>query len=228
MLVRVLIIAASLALGLVILMWSVYQAAQAQPDFHRRAMDMTAQEAATLGGQTEQEVLQLTNAVQFEQAWQFRLSEQQINGWLADQLPRKHADVIPPGISDVRVEIADGRLRLAFRVARGWARGYIVARLRIFLTDQPNQIAIVVEQVKWGWIPLPIGALGDSIAGQLRRAGVNVLWTQLDGSPTALVRLPPTLGQSDERWRFQVESVEMHDDALDMRGHVIFDAEPRD
>jgi hypothetical protein len=177
-------IAISLALG------GLYWAARQVPDFYRQSLARHRDSEPASGERFEQQALALHNQLQHAGRWEVRFTENDVNGWLADDLPRKFPRLLPAGVSDPRVAIEENSLRLAIRYNRGSVDTVLSLAGEAYLTDQPNEVAIRIGQARAGFLPVPLARLLDDISERAARAGVPLRWTEARGAPVALVRVP--------------------------------------
>ncbi len=194
----------------VLLLFLAYRAMQQAPAFYQQALSERPEaEQQVAGNQLEQEVLQLSNNVQEEGVWEARFTEDELNGWLAIDLPEKFSKAIPAGISDPRVAIEPELLRVACHYKDQRMNSIISVALTARLTDEPNVLAIHVEQARAGWLPLPFKKVLEQITQAALDAGISLEWTEQEGETVALVTIP----QQHDSYRFSV----IHLDAVELR-----------
>src|SRR4029079_4731605 len=186
---RLLIAAAATALGAVALLLCLYQASRIVPAFYRQALIAPAGAVAEDGQQFERAALDLHNQRHRSGRWKARLTQEQINGWLASDLPAKFPHALPGGISEPRIAIDDGVLRLAVRYQRGGVDTVLSIAGEAYLTAQPNEIAIRVDQARAGLVPVPLTRFLSEIDEQAARANLPLRWAEARGAPVALIRL---------------------------------------
>lgn len=130
-------------------------------------------------------------------AWDMMLTEAECNGWLADDLPRNHAALLPRGIAAPRVHLTPGACRVAAVVTEvPPLPGWLVRALRPVVTARVDvRLAAVgcvecrVTGVRLGAIPLPAGPLVHALADRLRRAGLPCETPRVDGRSVLVVTL---------------------------------------
>ena len=125
-------------------------------------------------------------------AWSTAIGDDEINAWLAVELPANHPEVLPRGVGDIRVQFVPGEVFLGCRV------GGIVAALawtetRLQLLEG-NRIAITVERCGIGLLPLPTGLVSSQLARLLRQADVTSEMLRMDGKTQVVVHVPATEG----------------------------------
>jgi hypothetical protein len=187
---RLLLVVALLALafaGLAIVA-GFYQAARHVPNFYRTAIARSAEDQKAAGQQFERTAIDFWNDLRRADRWNLRLSQDEINGWLSAELPAKFPHLLPFGITQPRVAFDDGQFRLAFKHDRQGISSVISLTATIYLTNEPNEIAVRVESVRAGALPVPIGQITGQMTEQAARVGWTLRWTEQDGKPVALIR----------------------------------------
>jgi uncharacterized protein (DUF2461 family) len=168
----------------------LYRAATQVPPFYRQALAAQPATQKAAGRQFEQRALALHNDVRRGGRWAMRFTQDQINGWLAVELPVKFPGMLPQGISQPRVAVEPGLIHLAARRERGGVTTIVSLTGEVSLTAEPNEVAVRVRRVRAGSLPVPLGELLQEISLQAAEAGLPIRWTEFQGDPVALVRLP--------------------------------------
>ena len=92
---RLLITAFAAALLAVLSLWCLYQASQQEPGFYQQALAAPAAAQAEDGDRFERTALDLHNQIQHTGRWEACLTQDEINGWLAIDLPAKFPQALP-------------------------------------------------------------------------------------------------------------------------------------
>jgi hypothetical protein len=130
--------------------------------------------------------------------WEAAITEQEINAWLAIDLPRNHAAVLPAGIAAPRVELADHLIRLGMRVGAGPLSAVVSCGLEIRLREA-NQVECTVTDARIGAVPVPRGPLLHAIAARLEPLGLMAEIRRGDGRSVLVVTLPAGVGPAARR-----------------------------
>lgn len=123
--------------------------------------------------------------------WDGVFSEREINAFLALDLPRNHAEVLPAWGREPRVEFLPGRLRVAMRVGRGPLSATLWIDAEVTL-HEANQLRIAPERARLGILPLPAGPLLAAIASRLERAGAVTEIRRGNARSVLVVYIPST------------------------------------
>jgi hypothetical protein len=174
-------------------------ASQQPPRFYRQAMAASPADALQRGEHFERAALDLHNSAQHLGRWEISLTADEINGWLATDLPAKFPRLLPPGISDPRVAIDGDVFRLAVRYHRGGVDTVLSIAGEAYLTAQTNEVAIRLDSARAGLVPIPLGRVIQEVNDRADRSDVNLRWTEVKGSPVALLRLPLESNHSERR-----------------------------
>lgn len=171
-------------------LWSVYRASQEVPEFYVAALAAPPKIQAAAGDELERQALALNNQVRRPGRWEARFTQDQINGWLAADLPRKFPGSLPRGAADPRVDISPGETQLAVKWDDGGVSTVLSVAGEIYLTEEPNEVAVRIHSVRAGALPVPLARFLDQIARRAASSGLPLSWTEVDGDPVALIKLP--------------------------------------
>lgn len=132
-------------------------------------------------------------ALDREGPWELVLSAAEANAWLAVDLPRNHARLLPRGVSDPRIALGQRRFQGGARVGLGPLTAVAWVDLEIVLKDV-NRLVIAVDEVRLGAIPLPRAAVLGNLARRLAALGAVTELRRLDGRPVLMVYIPSSQG----------------------------------
>jgi hypothetical protein len=194
-----------------------YRSLQQVPEFYARALAKPAAEPAKAAYKFEQEVLELNNDVRREGNWQATFTAEEINGWLASDLPIKFPKALPSHVSDPRVAITREMIQVACKYSDSRFNSVISIGAQPQMTAEPNVIAIRIKQVRAGALPVPLANLLEQISQHTAQAGLPLRWGEEAGDPVAYITLP--LNQPAFQGKtLRVESVELQEGALVVTG----------
>jgi len=199
--------------------YSFYQAAQHEPAFYRQAMRIEPQQQAQAGNELEQEVLELRNEVTSAGTWEAVFTEDQINGWLAADLPVKFPGMLPRGVDSPRVAIHDGEINVAARYEDKLVKSIVSVALDVCLTEETNTMAVTIKRIRAGMLPVPIRQFLDKIARTAAKGEIPLRWSQTEGDPVALVTIPCSRSDYAHRAIF-VETIELREGAVFLAGRT--------
>jgi hypothetical protein len=194
--------------GLAILLTAAYRATQQVPEFYQAALAHQPALQKAAADQLERQVLELHNEARKPGRWEAHFSQEQINGWLATDLPTKFPGALPEGISDPRVAIETGRMQLAVRYDQGDVSTVLSLAGDAYLTERPNEVAVHIEHVRAGAFPVPLAQFLDEISEHAGDAGLPIRWAEQEGDPVALFTLPLDRAEFKGK-RLQVERLEI-------------------
>lgn len=219
-LIHILVVSA-LPLGLVCLagLVTVYRASQQVPDFYHEALQQEVKLQEEAGEELEQGVLELHNDVRRQGRWQALFTEQQINGWLAVDLPEKFPNVLPADVREPRVKIAPQHAAVACRYEGRALESIISLALEIYLVE-PNVVAVRIRNVRAGVLPLPVQKFLDQIARAAGQADISVSWAQSEGDPVALISVPIEHPEY-EYGEISLDTLELRDGELYLAGTTV-------
>jgi len=197
----------------------LYRGTQHVPEFYEQALTASVPVAQQIqvGDDFERQALELHNQSTKLGRWQAEFTDEQINAWLAAILPRNHPQALPAGIRDPRVKITEQGVQVAWRYRIERFQTVVSISGQVYLTDKPNQVALRLHGVRAGWVPLPLDRLLQRVSDAARQNGVDLLWSQDDGDPVAVYRVPTQLERYPGR-NVHLETVELQPGRLRLAG----------
>ena len=194
---------------------SLYYASQEIPDFYRQAIkqDHKIQERASdqmLRGATA-----LASDVRKRGTWQAVFTAEQINGWLAVDLMKNHASLLPPEVRDPRVEILDHAATIACRYQANRLSNVFSLTFDVYLSE-PDVVAIEIHSAHAGKLPIPLGQVLDGIAKAAQNAELPLEWRQHNGNPVALLTIGSTHDSAERK--LELDKIELRKGALYLAG----------
>lgn len=166
-----------------------YRATQQVPEFYVRQLELEAFQKRA-GDALEKQALQLNSQIRKSERWQARFTAEDINGWLAVDLPQKFPQALPSDVQSPRVAIGPEMIQLACKVESPRFSSVVSLGLQPYVTSEPNVIALRVKQLAAGSLPLPLSQYMEQITEQCAKSGLPLRWTEEEGDPVALVTLP--------------------------------------
>ena len=162
---------------LAILAGSLVWLVKYQPTFYKTALADTAppeirRQQAKVFVQTTS---RLVDEIRNEDIWSQTFSEEDVNGWLAEELPVKYGEWLPPEIAAPRVKFEEGTLLLAFQLRHGMWKGVVSANVRPWVAG-PNRLALEIQSARIGLVPVPVDELLGDFLKHINAAGLRVQW----------------------------------------------------
>jgi hypothetical protein len=222
---RVLLVFVTLFVLMLLVGYGLYQSAQKLPEFYATALQVDQQDYEIAGDEFETQVIQLRNDLQQAGNWQAVFTEQQINGWLATDLPEKFPQALPPNVFDPRISISPQEIKLAFRYESSRFSGIVVSTADVYCTKKSNQIAVRIKDVRAGLVRLPISKWLDELSQGISKSGFAIQWTETEGDPVALITLPEqTVADADGN--VIIELIELMKGKVKLVGHTTNTKDP--
>ncbi|TWT53449.1 hypothetical protein Pla22_10780 [Rubripirellula amarantea] len=198
--------------------WWAVQQTKHVPDFYARA---TQQGASThlARERLDAEVRQLQKDVARLGSWRAAFSDQQINAWLAEELPAKFPRLARCGAKQPRIMIDGEKIHAAVQFQHGRIDTVISCEVNVELTQQPNMIALRLSNLRAGALPLPLQNFLGGITREAARGGLDVRWDMTETGPIALVTIP----SEDPRYVYRpavIETVNLVRGAMYLSGHA--------
>lgn len=216
---RISLVLLTTVVAIAVALVSVFRMAQWEPSFYDQAIKIESSRAAEARDEFEQNVLALHNDIVDRQPWRFVLTADQINGWLAVDMPEKFPHALPDPWHDPRIEIRAGEAEIACRYATSKVTAVVSVVVEATLTEEPRVVAVRICHARVGALPVLKKKLIDRLTRQARRVGIPLRWTQVEKDPVALITLTPP---EDSKWgELQVSSLELREGELVLTGESV-------
>jgi len=198
--------------------FALYQALRHTPQFYREALAMDPATQHRASDQMLQRATALASDLNKPGRWQAVFTAEQINGYLAVQLPKDHPALLPPGFHDPRIAISPQQVALACRYEDTRVACVLSLTVDVYLAG-PNVIALRIRRARAGSIPLPL----DNVLRQISRATEHlawrVQWRQAEGDPVAEVHLP--MPRAKDGKRIRIDSLRLGEGEIYVAGTTL-------
>lgn len=209
----------ALLLILVVALWAAYQAARQVRPFYQQALQLDGDALKRGSRELESRATALYSDAQQAGRWQAVFTAEQINGWLAVQLPQSHSDPsLPANIREPRVAITPEMLTLGFRTVVAGTDTVVTVDAAPVLTDS-GDLAIRLVAVHAGALPLPVLQVAEEIATACQGLSLPVRWTRHEGQPVAVIDLQGTAASNKRQ--YAIETIELDEGSLFVEGQTL-------
>lgn len=212
----ILIIASSaVAILVAVFAYLLHCATHGEPEFYRQAIALSAEEQRGASDAFVAKALALASDIQTKHRWRVSFSNQEINGWLAVDVPTNLPGAIPPEVVQPRIQIRPGEATIACHLQNEEFDAVVSVKLDVFVTT-PNEVAIRFRGATLGTLPVPINKLLEPIGEAAAQLDLPLVWRQEEGDPVAVIFLES--GGSEEPRGLQLEAIELGDGELLIAG----------
>lgn len=149
----------------------------------------------------------------------YRLTQEQINGWLATQLKGNSRVSLPSGIESPRLILGTKRQTVYFTIVGSKFQSAISIQLSCTLTDQPNTVELKIESIHAGSLPIRLKRVFDEIESAMERSGVDFKWKPGTERTVANVRIPSRVRVKRER-ELQITDLDFHAGSVHVTAEV--------
>jgi hypothetical protein len=192
-----------------------YRAWQHVPEFYTAAIHSRNDTTSTPLPETQRPAVVVSADSGEAKSWKGTFSDEQINKFLAVELPQKHPDILPPGIYDPRVAIRRGQASIGWRAEGKWSAIYSLV-IEPYV-PRPNVLAIRIKRIRAGALPMPLGEVVEGVSQAAQQANLRLQWQQIDGDPVAIVELPV---HNDSGRTMVLDSVALRAGEIIVSGHI--------
>ena len=170
------------------LLWALLRV----PDFYTQASASVPgdrRERKQAAKQMVQQTTNLVNNLQHSNEWSATFQQTQVNSWLVEELHQdKYKKMVPEGVSDPRVAIHEGRLQVGFRLKRNGWNGIVSLNLKPWIAEE-NHLAIEIESIRAGIVPIPLEDMLHDLTKELVNAGWDISWNHSHGNDVVVINL---------------------------------------
>ena len=186
------------------------------PAFYAAELARDRQVLAAKGAKFQTKLSELKTAMQDDQnRWSASVTNDELNGWLAVELPEQFPRALPLNVKEPCVALNPQEFHVACRYEDGGTKAVLSLKLSAEANGQPNQFKIKILSAKVGSVPLMDQALGV-IGAAMRRAKVRYRWLNRGDSPELILFLPAKWMDQDKR--FRLDTIEINDGELLVSG----------
>lgn len=214
--VPILVVAVSVLVAVIALVaFGLHRATHATPQFYKQALerDLAAQKQAS--EEFLQQAMALASDIERNRRWQIVFTAEQINGWLAVDVPKNMPDAIPREVQEPRVSIQPGEATIACRLKTDQMDAVVSLTVDVFVSA-PNEIAVCFRRASLGALRVPIREVLEPLSRAAAQADLQLVWRQQDGHPVAVILLDD--GPSESNRRVELEAIELGDGEMLVTG----------
>jgi len=208
LLVGLLLVIAMIGLGM-------YWGLDYEPTFYRQEVAVSPEVQKEASDQLLSTASALASAARRQGAWSAELTDEQINGWLAVDLPVNHGDLLPKALAEPRVRLKPHELMIACRYETGGVTTVLSLETDVYMAE-PNVIAIRFRRLRSGAIPMPKSTILDALSALADDMNLRLTWTQAENDPVALVELPPL--KRDRNVEYHLDTFELREGSVYFAG----------
>jgi len=215
-------LAALLVIGVVVSIsgsWWAFQRTRVVPEFYEQAALRMPKDLDSAIASLEQDVTQLQGDAGRLGSWYAAFTDEQVNAWLVQQLPREFPTLLPNGVSEPRIVIDDGRVFAAARFMNQHIDTVVSFEVKAALTEHANVVAIRINNLRAGALPLPLNRFLRGISAEAAKSNMEVRWDMDQSEPVALVTIPSE-HPGYKHTPVIVESVGLSNGLLTLAGHT--------
>ncbi len=185
--------------------------------FYAAATQADPQQLKSAGRRLEHRVTKLREESKPSGSWQTVFTDEEVNGWLAVILEEKHADLLPPSVTDPRVAFTAGGCQVGYRYQGRQFAAIVSVEGDAFMAFD-DVAAVRLRRARFGGLPLPMSSVVDEVSKAAVKLAIPVRWTEIEDDPVLLVSVADALSTDEERR--QMERLELRDGELLLAGRT--------
>ena len=188
----------------------MWRSAGQVPDYYAAALLVSPEELAESGDVMKQELMQLEQDVHLEGDWQAVFSDEDINGWLAVEMPKQYRGLLPSQLTRPCVDLDPGRINLAAQYAGHRLRSVVNLTASIAMNESDDLMRLTLLDARAGELSVPVASLKKYFERAAAKLKVSIRWEEdAAKNQVAVVSIPrpPSLDEFDVR----IDRVELQD-----------------
>jgi hypothetical protein len=199
----------------------IYLASCQAPEFYRQALAQDPANAKQGSDAMLHQAAALASNLRRSGQWHALFTAEQINGWLAVDVPKNYPKLFPSYIGEPRVGIENNQAQLAFTWHKAGLAAVVSLEAEIFLRET-NIVAIRICRARAGLLPLPLAGFIADLTTAGHEAGLQIEEQQIDGDPVLLLTIPGADAQGKSRPIDQLclDSLEVNEGEIYVAGHT--------
>jgi hypothetical protein len=195
----------------------VYWASQHVPHFYEEALSQEPAQQQAANDQLLENATALAASARREGHWSALFTADQINAWLAIDLPQNFPGLLPAEVVAPRVRLSPGKATIACRYEEGSISTVVSLNVELYV-HEPNVLALRIHNVRAGAIPIPLSQVLEGVTRAAEEMNLRLRWLKAEGDPVALVTLPSTMGKDGIYYRLEV--LDLRDGVMYVAGHT--------
>lgn len=200
-------------------LYSTYQATQQAPEFYTAvvAKPSTPTNAPPIKEVAEQQIEKVETAAKVKANWRFEFTQDQINEFLAKDLPELSPNVLPPNLKDPRIKIEDGKAMLGCQYDSERFKAVLWLETEAKVSEDGKAIRLIPKSAGAGMLPMPLSRLFERLKGLNGNTG-NVSISLTEEMPQEIVlqlrpgALPP------EEAQYHIDLIRLEKEKLSLEG----------
>jgi hypothetical protein len=220
-----LLIASGLLIVVAITIFSLYSASHYVPAFYREAVAISPQTQQAASDRMLQQASALSGAFKKKGGWEALFTAEQINGWLAVDMVKNHANALPPTLRNPRVAIGPKQVTVACLVELNHYWSVVSLTVEPYIPE-PNVLALRIVRARAGLLPVPLRDILDRLTQAAQQLQLHIEWRQAGGDPVAMLSLPAD--REDESRRVRVDTLRLGEGEIYLAGATVEGAATND
>jgi hypothetical protein len=197
--------------------WAYYAMRQV-PQSYQEALEIEPEQLAAASDEMERKTCELISNTQTTgKIWEAVFTAEEINGFLAVDLPKKHPDWLPKEFREPRVAIGPDGIHVYCRYETKWVSTVASLHLEPSLREK-NVLAVRFRKARAGTFPLPLKEVLDQLTLAAREANVRLRWETIDNEPVAVITIPAM--RDGGKVVVSIDSLELRDGSISFRGRT--------
>jgi hypothetical protein len=200
-------------------LYSTYQATQTAPDFYKTvvAKPVAQTNAPPVREVAEEQIEKVETAAKAKSNWKFEFTQDQINEFLAKDLPEQAPNLLPKNIKDPRIKIEPGKALLGCQYDSENFKAVLWIETEAAVADDGKSIRLIPKSAGAGMLPMPLSRLFERLKGLRGKTGAVVIEFNSEPPESITLRLRPE-ALAPEQADYHIDSIRLEAEKLSLEG----------
>lgn len=200
-------------------LYSTYQATQQAPEFYEAivAKPLTPSNAPPVREVAKEQIHQAEVAAKAKKNWRFEFTQDQINEFLANDLPERAPHLLPAHLKDPRIKIEEGKALLGCQYDSERFKAVLWVETEAQVSEDGKSVRLIPKSAGAGMLPMPISRLFERLKGLNAKTGALSIELSEETPQSVIIKLREA-ALPKEQANYHIDSIKLEPEKLSLEG----------
>jgi hypothetical protein len=200
-------------------LYSTYQATQQAPEFYTTvvAKPVVHSSDPPMRVVAEQQIEKAETAAKAKSDWKFEFTQDQINEFLAKDLPEQAPNLLPASLKDPRIKLEAGKALLGCQYDSENFKAVLWVETEATVGSDGKSIKLIPKSAGAGMLPMPLTRLFERLKSLRGATGGLVIEFNSEPPESIILRLRPD-ALPPEQADYHIDSIRLEPEKLSLEG----------
>lgn len=200
-------------------LYSTYQATQQAPEFYTvvAAKPLAPSNAPPVRVVADQQIEEAETAARVKSNWRFEFTQDQVNEFLANELPEQAPNLLPKSIKDPRIKIEPGKALLGCQYDSERFKAVLWVETEAAVAEDGKSIKLIPKSAGAGMLPMPLARLFERLKGLRGNTGALVIEFNDQPPESIVLRIRPE-AIDPEQADYRIDSIRLESEKITLEG----------